>query len=363
MGEHLQAKELTMRAAFFAICFLILSAASLLAADSSWPRWRGPNDGGSVAYVDRTLQFDTSQTGAWLYSRRLAQENHATMRVVGEFYPTGDGRFGPVCALGDDRLFAGVVGTDGSWAFVRITDNTPEDIFGDPQAELDVSAGQSNIVALECAGTATGQLHLTLWLGESGPVATWTQPNGPENFDRAGTYVDASSSDFSLAMDNVVVFGSGIADGSYTPAGEELLAHVPEDWQSSCYPGLVPPYLAQTAEAVVTCFLSSSNADGAELAEYVSFASADDMDAAYQRRVDTFGIGDGSSTCDVGPVEYGWHFGDEGPTIGRLLCAPQFAGIRFDWTDTRLNILGSMVDFDGNYAKAYDDWQVAGPNE
>jgi hypothetical protein len=329
-------------------------------ADESSGWGVGANDGGSVAYVDGALRLDTSGTGAWLYSRRVANSTSATMRVIGDFYPTNEGRFGPICALGEDRLFGAVVGTDGSWAFVKIDENGPEDIFGDPSAGLDVVAGGSNLVALECAGTATGSLRLTLWLGESGPVATWTQPNGPENFDRAGTYVAASGEGFSVEMDNVILFGSGVADGSYSPAGEELLAHIPADWQSSCYPGLRPPYLARTAEAVVTCFLSSSNADGAEIAEYASYLSAADMDAAYQERIDAFGTGDGSSSCGDGSGEHPYDIGDT--ESGRLLCVDQFAGTRFDWTDTRLNILSTLIDFDGDYGATLDDWLIAGPD-
>jgi hypothetical protein len=323
----------------------------------------GTNSGGSVAYEGGSLHFDTIAGGAWLLSRRLANSVSATMRVIAEFYPTDEGRFGVMCGSGDERMFGAIVSTDGSWAIVKLGDLGAEELFGDPQAGLDIRAGQSTPVALECTGTATGALRLTLWVGESGPVATWTQPNGPENFDRAAIYLDSSGGPASVRMDNVAVFGSQIEDGSFNAEAEDLLAHVPEDWQPSCHQGLVPPYLARTAEAVVTCFLSNTNADGAELAEYVSFASAADMDLAFQRRVDAFGSGDTDNTCDVGPTETPWHFGEDGPDIGRLLCAGQFAGIRFDWTDNRLNILSSMVDFDGNYARTYDDWQVAGPNE
>jgi hypothetical protein len=320
----------------------------------------GTNSGGTVAYVGDALRFDTSVSGAWMYSRRLAGSASATMRVIGDFIPTNDGRFGPVCAAGEDRLFGAVVGTDGSWAFIKIGDEGPEDLFGDSSAGLVVDAGGSNLVALECAGTATGALRLTLWVGKSGPVGTWTQPNGPENFDRAGTYVEASSDGFGLEMDNVVAFGSGIGDGSYSPEGQDLLAHVPAAWQDSCYPGLRPPYLARTAEAVVTCFLSSSNADGAEIAEYASYLSAADMEDAYQERIDAFGIGDGASSCGDGSGEHPYDIGDT--ESGRLLCVEQVAGIRFDWTDTRLNILSTLIDFDGDYGATLDDWLIAGPD-
>jgi hypothetical protein len=326
----------------------------------------GSTVSGEVAYDEGALRFDMSVPGAWLYSRRLARSTSATMRVIGDFHPTKDGYFGPACASEDDKLFAGVVGTDGSWAFVKIGNDGPEPLFFDSSAGLDVVAGESNLVALECAGTATGSLRLTLWFGTSGPVATWTQPNGPENFDRAGAYVNAWTEGFSVAMDNVVTFGSGRADGSFGRDGEELLAHVPQDWQSSCYQGLRPPYLADTAEAVVTCFLASSNTEGAEIAEYASFASAADMEAAYQGRIAAFGAGDvafplhGASSCRDASGEGPYTIDDI--ESGRLLCVDQFAGMRLDWTDTRLNVLGTLIDFDGDYSAAIDDWLIAGPD-
>lgn len=315
---------------------------------------------GSVVYNGGALAFTVQRSGGWVWSPRLADSISATMRVIGDFHATNEGRFGVLCATADDRLFGAVVGTDGSWAFIRIDGDGLEDLFGEPAAGLDVAVGESNLVALECAGTATGALRMTLWLGQSGPVATWTQPNGPENWDRAAAFAEAVDDDFGVTMDNVVVFGSGSADGSYGPEGEALLAHVPEDWRSSCYPGLVPPYLARTAEAVVSCFLSGSNTDGAELAEYVAFSSAADMDAAYQRRIDAFGSGNDASSCRDGSAEGPYTIG--GVESGRLLCIEQFAGIRFDWTDNRLNILGSLVDFDGDYSATFDDWIIAGPD-
>jgi hypothetical protein len=325
----------------------------------------GTNEGGSVAYVDDTLSFAPASTGAWLYSRRLADTASATMRVIGDFYPTNDGRFGLLCASGDgaeegDGIFGAIVGTDGSWAFVTLGANGAEELFSDNSAGLGVIADESNLVALECTGTATGSLRMTLWVGESGPVATWTQPSGPETFDRAGVYATASGDGFGLAMNNVIVFGSGLSDGSFSPEGEALLAHVPQAWQPSCYQGLRPPYLSMTAEAVVTCFLAGSNGEGAELAEYVAFATAADMEAAYQERIDTFGSGDSDGSCRDGSGEHPYNIGDT--ESGRLLCVPQFAGIRFDWTDTRLNILSSLVDFDGDYSAAFDDWLTGGPD-
>ena len=306
------------------------------------------------------LGFDTTAAGAWMWSRRVADSTSATMRVIGDFYPAGDGAFGVLCDSGDTQLFGAVVGTDGSWAFISVGDNGAEKLLSDKSAGLDVLAGASNLVALECTGTATGALRLTLWLGKSGPIATYTQTEGPANFDRAAAYVEAASTGFSVAMDNVVMFGSRIEDGSLSPEGEQLLAHVPTDWQSSCYQGLRPPYLASTADAVVTCHLAAH--DGAEIAEYAAYSNADSMNAAYQSRIDAFGSGSGANSCSTGSGEHSYNFGEGTPDVGRLLCVEQFSGIRFDWTDTRLNIMSTLVDFDASYGSTFADWQAGGPN-
>jgi len=315
---------------------------------------------GSIHYESGALALAVDNAGAWLWSRRIADSTSATMRVIGDFYPAGDGVFGVVCASGDTQLFGAVVGTDGSWAFVSIGNNGAEKLLSDESAGLDVRAGESNLVALECTGTATGPLRLTLWLGKSGPIATYTQAGGPANFDRAAAYFEATSAGFSVAMHNVILFGSRIEDGSYGPEGLQLLAHVPTDWRSSCYQGLRPPYLASTADAVLTCHLPAH--DGAEIAEYAAYSNADSMVAAYQSRIDAFDTGDGGPRCADGSGEHSYNFGEGTPDVGRLLCVDQFSGIRFDWTDTRLNIMSTLVDFDASYGSTFADWIDAGPN-
>ena len=82
------------------------------------------------------------------------------------------------------------------------------------------------------------------------------------------------------------------------------------------------------------------------------------MQAAYQDRIDEFGV-ESTGTCGSGnPNETNWTVseGDTDVEHGRVQCAPQTFGIRFDWTDDRLNILSSLVDFDaaGDYAAAFD---------
>jgi hypothetical protein len=84
------------------------------------------------------------------------------------------------------------------------------------------------------------------------------------------------------------------------------------------------------------------------------------MDIAYQERVETFGE-ESEGSCQTGPNETTWSIDEV--QLGRVQCAPQLVGVRYDWTDERLNILASLVDLDGDYGALYDQWLNAGPNE
>jgi hypothetical protein len=163
-------------------------------------------------------------------------------------------------------------------------------------------------------------------------------------------------------VENAVAFGVGYGDGQMTDNALALLAHIPEDWQDSCYQSVRPPLFGSIAEAIVTCFIRQPGDDGAEIAEYAAYLATEDMNDAYQTRVEAFPAGTAGSCAD-GSGEHEWWIGeDQTNTIGRILCTDQLRGIRYDWTDERLNILGTLVDFDGDYALTLTDWEAAGPN-
>jgi hypothetical protein len=69
--------------------------------------------------------------------------------------------------------------------------------------------------------------------------------------------------------------------------------------------------------------------------------------------------GECAGDCEEGPNETTGSIEEEGG--GRLLCAPQGVGIRFDWTDDELLILSSLFDLEGNYRNTYRLWVDAGP--
>lgn len=320
----------------------------------------GDTAGGSIAYVDGALQFDTSGSSAWMWSRRTTGNVNGTMRVVGEFVPDSDGNFGLLCASGDDNLVGAVVSTGGGWSFVRIGADGAEELLGDADAGLDVSLRISSVVAVECAGTASGSLRLQLWLPAYGLLGLYESDEGPQNFDRAAVYAEGESDDFSVRLEQIFVFGVTGADGELNSDGEALLSHVPSDWHDSCYQSPVPPIYGGLARANVVCFLGAPGRVGAEVVEYAAYGSKEDMDEAYRQRVDTFGTGEGALSCAQGSGERAYTI--DNVEAGRVLCVPQHVGIRFDWTDDRLNILSSLVDFDGSHSDAFEDWADGGPN-
>jgi hypothetical protein len=138
-----------------------------------------------------------------------------------------------------------------------------------------------------------------------------------------------------------------------SPEGQELLSHVPLDWQSQC----VDTPSTNEATAVVACFLQTEGT-GAELAIFQQHPDQAAMDANYQETVDLFGV-ESEGSCQSGPNETTWSI-DEVPH-GRIQCAPQAVGIRFDWTDNDLLILSTLFDLEGDYQNTYNLWVDAGP--
>jgi hypothetical protein len=175
------------------------------------------------------------------------------------------------------------------------------------------------------------------------------------NFNVVGLYGEALTQGYSLDVDDTAAFGLGGEIGDMSLGAMDLAGHIPAEFQRDCFESPTPPLFSEPATAVVTCILQTSG-DAAEIAEYAQFETKEDMDAAYQERIDAFGV-ESEGSCSTGPNEAPWNFGAE--DFGRIQCAPQTVGIRFDWTDDRLNVLSTLVDFEGDYPSTYDQWTGA----
>lgn len=88
MGRPFQIKELIMRSALLFVCLLEALSASLFGADSSWPRWRGPDDSGSVA--TGTYPSNLMDKSELRWKVKLPGIGCSTPVIVGErIYVTG----------------------------------------------------------------------------------------------------------------------------------------------------------------------------------------------------------------------------------------------------------------------------------
>ncbi len=324
----------------------------------------GTSNGGTVTFQAGGLQLAPVNPG-WLWSSRPTGTQSGTLAVAGEFVPQTDGIFGLLCDSGDQTLVGGLVSTtDGEWIFVSIDSNGVTVLQRSDPGALDIPVGQPTDLAVECGAMTTGKLRLAMWLNGGGMVAAYEQADGPSSFDHAAVYGESESDGYTVSVTHATAFGVANLNGEPSSGAQDLmLNHVPHDWSSSCFEGPVPGPYGGMAKFRVSCFLAVGQTGhaGAEVAEYVQYGSAADMNAAYQARLAAFPPGSADS-CQNGSRETTYHYNNDTADAGNLLCADQAIGIRFDWTENNLNILSTLIDFDGSYGDTFTDWTNAGPN-
>jgi hypothetical protein len=301
------------------------------------------------------LAFRYNQNQAWAYTVRHLGAPQTTLVPIADFSPQSDGIFGLLCGNNADaKLYGAVVDTNGGVVFLETDNGTVNVLDRQDKLGLTVTEGSSNPMALECHADGSGGLSLVAALANTGPVAVYrVDSGGPQSLDIVGMYAEAASDGYTLTVDSAAAFGLGGADGTMSDGAKALLAHVPTEFQSNCYES--PS--TDAAQFVVSCMPQTSGT-GAELYRYEQYSDADTMNAAYQERVTNFGVASQGS-CQTGPNETEWGIGEQ--PGGRVQCAPQAVGIRFDWTDDMTNILSSLIDFGGSYKDTYQQWVNAGP--
>ena len=307
----------------------------------------------TTSYQGDALNMVVHTAGGAGYSPRDLGAEFGTLIAAGEFTAGADGAFGVLCGAAGPVFYGALVTTNGGLVMFSIVGGEVTVLDSINDIGLDVPVGEPTFFGLECSGTATGALRLVPVMSGTGPLAVYQSLEGPESFTGLALYGEAVDAEFSLDIGQAIAYGiAGSADGP-TPEAADLLTHVPEPVNSSC----IESPVTQTEVAVLHCYLQPEGT-GAELAEYQQFASNTDMDAAYQENVDRFGI-ESQGSCETGPNETSWNVG--GVDGGRVQCAPQQVGIRFDWTDDALVIMASLFDFDADYQNTFDLWVNAGP--
>jgi hypothetical protein len=315
-------------------------------------------DFATIKYDLGNLDFGFNDTGAWAFTLRALGTSVTSLQPVASFTPQSEGTFGLIC--GNSLLspsYGAAVGTDGALTFFSLPNRTTVTVLDRHELDLPVTVGSPVAFALRCLTNASGSIVLEAALAKTGVIAMYQADNvSPGAFDVVGLYGAALSDGYTFTVDQTAVYGLAVgADGTMSPGAEALKTHIPEDFQKNCFE---TPLFSDEATDIVTCALQLKGA-GAEVVQYEQYDSADLMNADYQDLVDSFGV-ESQGSCQSGPNESSW---EVGTTVGgRVQCAPQTVGIRFDWTDDTLLILSSLADFGGKYSEAYDDWVNAGPN-
>jgi len=306
----------------------------------------------SAQYTNGSLQLDVSAQGQAVWSTRTLSDPLAVAFAAGDFRPVSVGAaFGPLCEGDDGSLYGIAVTSDGSLSFISIINNQAH-ILDTHDGLVTVPPVGAMTIGLECTAMSSGAIRLVA-VGAAGPQAYFQTNDGPQTFTGVAAYTEATSESARVDVDSFVAFGIPGSPDGMTSEGEDLLTHVPGDLQSTCYES---PSSGST-NAVLHCVLQP-NGVGAELLQYGSYDTTDDMATAYQQQVSQYGV-DSTGSCQSGPNETTWSVGED--ERGRIQCAPQQVGIRFDWTDNVLAILSTLVDFDGDYENTFNMWLNAGP--
>lgn len=299
--------------------------------------------GGEIAYVDSVLQFDTVSERSWMWSTRTDPLSWPVVHVEADITPSADGFVGLLCARSSAEVWGAAANADGVWAFLKIGGEVTTLLESNEGIAGAVVPGATTRMALDCAGTDTGSFRMQLSLPDLGLAAEYEGSGGPDRFDRVGVYTQSLAHPYSLRVDNLVAYG-----------GEGLLLRVPTAWRAGCIE--TAPSASDTgAQAALSCPVTTGRSD---VVDYVLFNTDENMQAAYQARVDNWAV-EPTASCQSGPNEGNYTIA--GVTAGRILCAPQISGIRFDWTHDSLLILSTLTNFGGSYPDTYQDWLIAGP--
>jgi hypothetical protein len=164
---------------------------------------------GGIGFVDGALEFTLPSPGYWIWTRRNTSAGWHMMHTEGKFTPAevASGWFGPMCGnLIANDFFAGVVSTYGSGGFLRVEGNEYEVLDWNLDVGTSVRPGQQVTIGLDCAGTVTGLMRLTLSV-DGQQVTSYENVEGVATFDRVGLITGAESDDFLMRVDDTLAAG------------------------------------------------------------------------------------------------------------------------------------------------------------
>lgn len=267
--------------------------------------------------------------GSWTYAVRELATPETVVRVGGEFTSSGLGYFGWLC--GDSstgRYYGAVPETDGSLVFIDggYTGVEPLERYEDLGGPI--SNGVTTVMGIECT-IDHGTLWIQAFVGDGEPIAVHEEEvDDIAHFDVVGMYGEALEPGFTMAVDNVTALWAGGATGavpfSALPVIDYAASAAPDGCQESTRTG--------DELVAVECYRQDEGA-GPEFIQLAAHPSTASMNEAFSRD-------EAAVSCP-----------DSAPTTwsrGAIRCVAQSVGIRLEWTDETLGLVGRLVDFQGD---------------
>jgi hypothetical protein len=302
----------------------------------------------TISYSAGSLSFVHKTDTGGAYSTRLFPGGQRTVLGAAQFTPAGSGGAGLMCHATDNTSYGAVVTSDGNLIFFSLTSEDLEVLARHNNVGLEVGADGATTLLIECATNATGELRLMAASGSSGPLATYFGTQKPADFTGLVAYSEAFAADYSVAFTEIAAFGKRAA-GAVSSEAAALLTHVLPAWQPTC---VELPRTTDDVTAFLTCFIQPPAAG----VDFALYQTPVDLPSAYGVVVEQYGT-TSTGDCTTGPNESTWTRDEVDK--GRLQCAPQQVGIRADWTNDELGLLGAVIDFDGSYGELYAGWSNA----
>jgi hypothetical protein len=293
---------------------------------------------------DGELASTYVKKGSWAYAVHQLGVAETVVRVGGRFTSSGLGYFGWLC--GDSsagRYYGAVPETDGSLVFIDGGYGGVEPVERYEDLGAPIASGVKTMFGLECAID-----HGTLWMQallDGEPIAAHEVENVTDatRFDVLGMYGESLDPPFTTSVTDIVARGTNDGTGSISFAGLPLANYAQpaaasaESGELSC---LEAP-LSSAATAAVTCYLQDEG-NGPELLQLSTYADAPGTAAAYASD-------DHKPPCASGLSTTLW-------SRGVVRCVSQPVGIDLEWSDSALNVVGHLIDFDGDTTATQSVW-------
>jgi len=300
----------------------------------------------AFGFASGALSSTYEKKGSWAYAVRQLTSPETVLRVGGQFSSSGLGYFGWLC--GDSstgRYYGAVPETDGSLVFIDGGYEGVEPLERYEDLGAPITDGSATKMGMECA-INHGTLWLEAYMDDGEPIAVHEE--GVEDvtrFDVIGMYGEALEPGFTTAVDEVSARGTDDPAGSLSFSAVPLAGYgaVASSAETAC----VETPVSGPNVTSVTCYLQDEG-DGPELLVLTGYPDADAMDAAYE--------GGEVSACADAPAPTLW-------SRGAVRCATQRVGTDVQWTDSSLDLVGHLIDFDGDAAATQSAWgDIVGAN-